>query len=217
MHTTESSGEKAQSTASRTRLPAMPTAKKKTIRRTTKRQRKSAEEHLAAAVERNISTLAEIRRQMETRRTIQDRFADVITNFSGSTLFLYLHVMWFGVWIALNTGGLQALDIVPFDPFPFGLLTMIVSLEAIFLSTFVLISQQRLSEIQDDRADLDLQIDLLAEYEMTKVLTIVDAIAHKLGLHEGKDPELADLEATIKPEQVLREISERKRQLGAKK
>lgn len=195
----------------------MPAKKKTAARRAKADQIRNAEGHLAAAVERNIATLAEIRRQMETRRTIQDRFADVITNFSGSTLFLYLHVLWFGVWIALNTGLLQALGIKAFDPFPFGLLTMIVSLEAIFLSTFVLISQQRLSEIQDDRADLDLQIDLLAEYEMTKVLTIVDAIAHKLGLHEGKDPELADLETEIKPERVLKEISERKRKLGQKK
>jgi uncharacterized membrane protein len=195
----------------------MPTKKKTPARRPAVRGPRTAEEHLAAAVERNIATLAEIRRQMETRRTIQDRFADVITNFSGSTLFLYLHVLWFGIWIALNTGLLQALGIKAFDPFPFGLLTMIVSLEAIFLSTFVLISQQRLSEIQDDRADLDLQIDLLAEYEMTKVLTIVDAIAHKLGLHEGKDPELAELKAEIKPERVLKEISERKRTLGQKK
>ncbi|MBP9750330.1 MAG: DUF1003 domain-containing protein [Candidatus Peribacteraceae bacterium] len=196
----------------------MPTKKKTTARRAAKQDPiHSAEGRLAAAVERNIATLAEIRRQMETRRTIQDRFADVITNFSGSTLFLYLHIVWFGVWIGLNTGVLQAFGIEAFDPFPFGLLTMIVSLEAIFLSTFVLISQQRLSEIQDDRADLDLQIDLLAEYEMTKVLTIVDAIAHKLGLHEGRDPELAELEIEINPERVLREISERKRKLAAKK
>lgn len=196
----------------------MPTKKKTTARRAAKQDPiHSAEGRLAAAVERNIATLAEIRRQMETRRTIQDRFADVITNFSGSTLFLYLHIVWFGVWIGLNTGVLQTFGIEAFDPFPFGLLTMIVSLEAIFLSTFVLISQQRLSEIQDDRADLDLQIDLLAEYEMTKVLTIVDAIAHKLGLHEGRDPELAELEIEINPERVLREISERKRKLAAKK
>ncbi len=190
----------------------MPTKPKKTAR-----HRPSAllnKEHLAAAVERNIKTLSEIRNQMERSRTIQDRIADMITNFSGSTLFLYLHILWFGTWIIINTGSLEKLGLPAFDPFPYGLLTMIVSLEAIFLSTFVLISQQRLSEVQDDRADLDLQIDLLAEYEITKILTIVDAMAHKMGLHEGKDPELAELKTEIKPEQILREIEARKKRLG---
>ncbi len=176
----------------------------------------SAEQHLAAAVQRNIQTLAEVRRQMEKRRGIQDRIADLITNFSGSTVFLYLHVAWFGAWVIVNMGYLEQFGVVPFDPYPFGLLTMIVSLEAIFLSTFVLISQQRLSEIQDDRADLDLQIDLLAEYEITKILTIVDAIAHKLGLHAGKDSELKELKTEIKPERILQEIGQRKRDLEGK-
>lgn len=193
----------------------MPTKKKSTPR--TKRHRPSAtlnKEHLAAAVERNIRTLSEIRSQMERSRTIQDRIADVITKFSGSTLFLYLHIAWFGAWITVNSGMLESIGLPAFDPFPYGLLTMIVSLEAIFLSTFVLISQQRLSEVQDDRADLDLQIDLLAEYEITKILTIVDAMAHKMGLHEGKDPELAELKTEIRPEQILQEIEARKKRLG---
>lgn len=209
----EPSGEKDESTLIRSTVPPMPTKKKSA----TAHHRSSPtlnKEHLAAAVERNIRTLSEIRNQMERSRTIQDRIADVITNFSGSTLFLYLHVVWFGVWIAINSGELEAFGLPAFDPFPYGLLTMIVSLEAIFLSTFVLISQQRLSEVQDDRADLDLQIDLLAEYEITKILTIVDAMAHKMGLHEGKDPELAELKTEIRPEQILREIEARKKRLG---
>jgi uncharacterized membrane protein len=172
------------------------------------------QEHLAAAVERNIKALVEIRRQMDRRRTIQDRLADIITDFSGSTWFLFLHIVWFGTWIAVNMNVLAPYGILPFDPFPFGLLTMIVSLEAIFLSTFVLISQQRLSDIQDDRADLDLQVNLLAEYEITKILGIVDAIAHKLGLHQGKDPELDELKVEIRPEQVLRKMEERRHRLG---
>ena len=82
----------------------------------------------------------------------KSRIADVITSFSGRMVFAYVHIVWFGVWILLNTGrfGLRA-----FDPFPYGLLTMVVSLEAIFLSTFVLISQNRLSEETERRADLD--------------------------------------------------------------
>ena len=93
-----------------------------------------------------------------------------------------------------------------FDPFPYGLLTMIVSLEAIFLSTFVLISQNRLSAESDRRADLDLQIGLLTEHELTRVLQMLDAIQDKLGVADHKNSELADLEMETRPEDVLAEI-----------
>ncbi len=165
------------------------------------------EAHLAKIIERNIDTLLEVRRQMDQNRTVQDRIADWITAFSGSMAFLYFHIVWFGGWIMVNVGwfGLKA-----FDPFPFGLLTMIVSLEAIFLSTFVLISQNRSSAISDERSDLDLHIDLLAEYEITKILRLADAIADKLNAKEGKDKELPQLEQIISPDKVLHEIQRRK-------
>ena len=165
------------------------------------------ESPLAKVIERNIDTLLEVRRQMDQNRTMQDRIADWITAFTGSMAFLYFHIAWFGAWIVLNTGwfGLTA-----FDPFPFGLLTMIVSLEAIFLSTFVLISQNRASVISDERSDLDLHIDLLAEYEITKILRLADAISDKLGAREGRDRELPQLEQIVAPDKVLREIQKRK-------
>ena len=84
---------------------------------------------------------------------LQDRIADVITSFSGRMIFVYVHVVWFGAWILLNTG---SLGVQPFDPYPYGLLTMMVSLEAIFLSTFVLISQNRFSREAEHRANLDM-------------------------------------------------------------
>jgi uncharacterized membrane protein len=93
-----------------------------------------------------------------------------------------------------------------FDPFPFGLLTMIVSLEAIFLATFVLISQNRISAEADRRADLDLQIGLLTEHELTHALKMLDAIQHKLGIDSLQDTELPDLEEEVHPEDVLQEI-----------
>lgn len=161
--------------------------------------------HIAEAVERNIGALREIRRQLEARKTLQDRMADAITGFSGNLLFVYFHVVWFSVWVLWNTG---MLGLEPFDQFPFGLLTMVVSLEAIFLSTFVLVSQNRLSEINDKRADLDLQINLLAEYEITKILCLTDAIADHLGLTEGSDPELEQLKKEISPETVLQEMEQ---------
>jgi uncharacterized membrane protein len=104
---------------------------------------------------------------------VHDRIADTITSFSGRMGFVYVHIVWFGLWLLLNTGrvGVRA-----FDPFPYGLLTMIVSLEAIFLSTVVLISQNRLSGEIERRADLDLHTGLLTEHELTRVLQMLDAI-----------------------------------------
>jgi len=119
-------------------------------------------------------------------------------------VFAYVHIVWFGVWILLNTGwvGVRA-----FDPFPYGLLTMVVSLEAIFLSTFVLISQNRLSAETEHRADLDLHIGLLTEHELTRVLQMLDAIQDKLGIDNHENSDLADLEMETKPEDVLAEIA----------
>jgi uncharacterized membrane protein len=94
----------------------------------------------------------------------------------------------------------------PFDPFPYGLLTMLVSLEAIFLSTFVLISQNRISAESESRANLSLQIGLLTEHEVTRVLQMLDVIQDRMGIDNDKDSELADLEMETKPEDVLAEI-----------
>jgi uncharacterized membrane protein len=161
---------------------------------------------LADVIERNICTLLEIRQEFEASKGRQDRIADAITRFSGSMLFAYLHVVWFGLWIVINLGWL---GLKPFDPFPFGLLTMVVSLEAIFLSTFVLISQNRMGVVADKRADLDVQIDLLAEHEITRILSLVDAMAKRMGIEDGQDAEIKDLERDVKPEEVIREMEER--------
>jgi uncharacterized membrane protein len=91
----------------------------------------------------------------------QDRAADRITTFAGSLNFVYLHSLWFGVWVLLNVGMLGAS--LKFDKFPFGLLTMIVSLEAIFLSTFVMVSQNRQAARADLRAELDFETNLRSE------------------------------------------------------
>lgn len=119
-------------------------------------------------------------------------------------MFVYVHIVWFGAWILLNTG---RFGVKTFDPFPYGLLTMVVSLEAIFLSTFVLISQNRLSEEAENRADLSLQIGLLTEHEVTRVLQMLDAIQDKLGIENDADSDLADLEMETKPEDVLAGIA----------
>ena len=155
------------------------------------------------AIERYIRTIVHMRLKAARERSPEQRLADTVTSLSGRMAFVYIHIVWFSAWILLNTG---LLGIEPFDPFPYGLLTMIVSLEAIFLATFVLISQNRMSEQSEHRADLDLHIDLLTEYELTRVLQMLDAIQDKLGIANKQDPELADLEMETKPEEVLNEI-----------
>jgi uncharacterized membrane protein len=158
---------------------------------------------LSNVVERNIRTIIQLRLKATRAHSVQDRLADAITLFSGRMVFVYLHIVWFSAWILLNTG---RVGVRSFDPFPYGLLTMVVSLEAIFLSTFVLISQNRLSEEAEHRADLDLHIGLLTEHELTRVLQMLDAIQHKMGIEPDKDSDLTDLEMETKPEDVLAEI-----------
>ena len=158
---------------------------------------------LSDVVENNIRTLLRLRAQRSRERNLQDRLADGITYLSGRMSFVYFHVIWFAAWIAINTG---YLGLSIFDPYPYGLLTMIVSLEAIFLSTFVLISQNRLSEEADRRADLDLHIGLLNEAEMTFALKILRTIQVKLDI-PTEDPAIDDLLMTTNPEDVLAEIA----------
>src|SRR3990172_3864158 len=169
-----------------------------------------ADTALSATIERYIRTIINLRLKAARERTLQDRIADLITGFSGRMLFVYVHIAWFALWLLLNTG---RLGIRPFDPFPYGLLTMIVSLEAIFLSTFVLISQNRMSVQAEHRADLDLHIDLLAEYELTRVLQMLDAIQGKMGIENDQDAELTELESETKPEEVLAEIERLQRRV----
>jgi len=158
---------------------------------------------LTHAIERYIRTIIHLRMKAASDRSREERAADSITAFSGRMLFVYLNIPFFAAWFLLNAGhfGLR-----PFDPFAYGLLTMIVSLEAIFLSTFVLISQNRMTDQAEHRADLDLHIDLLTEYELTRVIQMLDAIHHKLGIEEGQDAELVELERETDPEEVLAEI-----------
>lgn len=158
---------------------------------------------LSNVIERNIRTLIHLRLDAAHGRNLQDRLADMITTFSGRMIFVYVHIIWFAAWLLLNTG---SFGVAPFDAYPYGLLTMIVSLEAIFLSTFVLISQNRLSDEAEHRADLAMHIGLLTEHELTRALQMLDAIQEKLGVGDHKDSELADLEMETRPEDVLAEI-----------
>jgi uncharacterized membrane protein len=161
------------------------------------------ETQLAAIIDQNINSILELRARALEARTAQERISDAITDFSGRMAFLYVHAVWFAVWIVVNLG---LTGFKPFDPYPFGLLTMVVSLEAIFLATFVLISQNRTAAEADHRADLDLQINLLTEHEITRVIRMLDAIGRKLEVDVELDEELLQLERNVEPQQVMQEM-----------
>jgi uncharacterized membrane protein len=144
----------------------------------------------------------------ESAATFEERIAEAITRFTGSMRFVYLHLILFGLWIIGNLGVVPGVP--QFDP-SFVILAMVASVEAIFLSTFILISQNRMTAAADKRADLDLQINLLAEHEVTKLVALVSALADRMGLKTEVDPEVEELKQDVAPEAVLDEIEERKR------
>ncbi|HWA16366.1 MAG TPA: DUF1003 domain-containing protein [Gemmatimonadales bacterium] len=168
---------------------------------------------LATVISRNIEKIEHLRAGERENHSLQDRVADAITDFSGRMRFVYLHIAWFAGWIIANSG---AVGLTPFDPFPYSLLTMVVSLEAIFLSAFVLITQNRMSLEAERRADLHLHVDLLAEHELTRALCMLDAIRKKLGIEEDDDEDLPELEVETRPEDVLAAIRHLEREMRAK-
>ena len=171
----------------------------------------------AELTDRNIRTVARLEAASDAERTVTDRVVDAVTTFCGSMTFIWVHVFWFGGWLLMNLLPHASREL-HFDPYPFQLLTLVVSLEAILLSTFILISQNRQSKIADRRNNLDLQINLLAEQESTKTLYLLSAIAAKLGVVSDDDPEIAILEEATRPdylvEQIERVIERKEREDG---
>src|SRR6185437_9492016 len=136
--------------------------------------------------EQNIAKVSKLEQAAREQRTSADRIAEYIANFCGSMTFVWVHVIWFGGWMLLNTiPGLRHVD-----QFPFTFLTLIVSLEAIFLSTFILINQNLETRISERRSHLDLQLNMLSEQENTKMIAILLAIAGKVGADLSHDPQL---------------------------
>jgi uncharacterized membrane protein len=169
---------------------------------------------LAHVVERNIEALLEHRRELEGSRSREERLADAITRFTGSLRFVYIHLVLFGGWIVINLGWIPG---VPrFDP-SFVVLAMVASVEAIFLSTFVLISQNRMAALADRRADLDLQISLLAEHEVTRLITLVTAMAERMGLEAARNPELMELSQDVSPEKVMEKMEAQQRAVASQR
>ncbi len=166
---------------------------------------------LAKVVERNIRKLLERRKHQERTSPLQDRIAAAVTRFTGSMTFVYIHLVLYGAWIAANLGWIPGIE--PFDP-TFVVLAMEASVEAIFLSTFVLITQNRMAAAADERADLDLQVSLLSEHEVTRLVSLVTQIAQKMGIEDAHDPELDELAKDVAPEKVMDRMEEHERALG---
>jgi uncharacterized membrane protein len=154
---------------------------------------------MARIVERNIAALLQRRKTEDQAKSREDRIADGVTRFTGSMVFVYIHLALFGVWIIWNLG---LLGLKPFDP-SFVVLAMFASVEAIFLSTFVLISQNRMNEQADKRAELDLQISLLTEHEVTRMISLVRAMAKKMDIPGAYDEGIDELEQNVQPEKVM--------------
>ena len=178
---------------------------KKTDRKTDRNSEAGANAKTADELtKRNIEAVLKLEEAAKDERTATDRIAEVIAGFCGSMTFVWVHVIWFGGWIVLNImPGIKHVD-----PFPFTFLTLVVSLEAIFLSTFILISQNHDTRVSEKRNHLDLQINLLSEQENTKMLTILKQIAAKVGADITDDSHSRALEEQIQPEKLVEQIDQ---------
>ena len=160
---------------------------------------------LSNTLRRNIETLRERRRRARDSASLEERLAQRITDFAGSMRFVYLHVAIYGFWVLANVGWIPGVG--RWDP-TFVVLAMIASVEAIFLSTFILITQNRMSVADDRRAELDLQVGLLAEQEITKLVQLVAEISSRLGVEEANGEEVEEMKQLVAPNEVLDAIEE---------
>jgi uncharacterized membrane protein len=157
------------------------------------------------SLQKNIESIAALNRSFEEGKTLVDRIASRIAAFSGSLWFVGVHLVWFIAWFAINTGHLPGIK--PFDPYPFILLSMMVSVEAVLLSTFVLMKQNLMQRRTDHRDEMNLQIDLLSEKELTKALQILRAICQRLEIDDAAlDAEFDDMSRNTSLDQLAATI-----------
>jgi uncharacterized membrane protein len=154
---------------------------------------------VAQVVERNIEALLQRQDRQQRARGVQDRLADGITRFTGSLPFIYVHLAVVLAWTLINAG---LTPLPKFDP-TFVLLATFASVEAIFLTAFVLVTQNRMQAEADRRADLDLQISLLTEHELTRLVSLTRRLAERAGIDSSDDPELHEIQRDVVPDEVL--------------
>jgi uncharacterized membrane protein len=164
-----------------------------------------ADDSLNSSLKRNIASLRRRRDEQEAKASADERLARAITRFSGSMRFVYFHAAIYGAWIVFNLGWVPGVR--PWDP-TFVILAMIASVEAIFLSTFILITQNRMAAQADRRAELDLQVSLLAEAEITKLVALVSEIAARMEVPEARQEDIEEMKRLVQPEAVLDAIEE---------
>lgn len=153
---------------------------------------------------RNVRTVQELEQLAVADPSFADRTASFVARFCGSIHFVWVHAVVFGAWFAINSiPGLPH-----WDPYPFTFLTMWASTESIFIAAFILIAQNYSMRLSERRAQLDLQINLLAEQENTKTLQMLDAIARQVGAQVGHDPEVAALAEATRLDSLARQIDE---------
>jgi len=154
--------------------------------------------------------VSSLKAQADAKRTFAEKFADWVTSAAGSVTFLSLNVLWFATWIVINMNMVPGIE--AFDPFPFGLLTMIVSLEAICLAVLVLISQNRESRIADVREEIDLHINKIAEAEITQIIRMLAQLLEKQGINTKKDLVLQRMLKPISSSEIQRKIEKQTEQ-----
>jgi len=150
----------------------------------------------------NVEAIAKLEEKELHRRTSGEKVADFFVSFMGSMPFLVFHIVWFAAWFIINLNLIPG--IAPFDPFPFGILTLIVSSEGVFLAIFILISQNRMARQSDKRAHLDLQVNILTEQEMT-IAEHAFSIFIKKGGKKGNDTAIELFSDIFRP---LSQVSE---------
>ncbi len=177
-----------------TKKPLAKKAPKKSVDQRTSRS-------IHQETESNVTRIIEIETAQKKSRSVGQKLSEAIAAFCGSTTFVWVHVVWFGGWILMNS----VFKLYQFDPFPYTFLTLVVSLEAIFLSTFILISQNHETLLTERRNQLDLQINMLAEKENTKILELLKAIAEEVGV-PSDDEAMESLLEPLEPEKLVEQI-----------
>jgi uncharacterized membrane protein len=153
----------------------------------------------------NIETVAKMEERFLQNRNPVERIGDAIGSFAGSMSFVALHGAIFALWFLMNTKGIPGVPV--FDPYPFVLLSMVVSVEAVILSTFVLMKQNREGKRAEHRQQLTLQIDLLAEQEATKTLQMLRRICQRLGIEDvGDDVDIKILSQNTAVDELAEEL-----------
>ena len=156
-------------------------------------------------VQDNIRAIIVMQEHQDQERSWSDRIGDAIGTFAGTVTFVLLHLLLFGAWAAANTGMVPGVP--QWDPYPFSLLCMIVSMEGVLLSTFVLIKQNRMGVRSDRRNHLDLQVNLLTEKEVTKVIQMLERISAHMGIEqEVTDAETRELGRVTAVDDLAREL-----------